>query len=117
MEMIGDVYYATGVGNTVMVTTTEGVVLLDTGLVLQSARQLRMLKEEVSDAPVSHTVLSHSHADHIGGTRFWIYGFTLAWTYLDSDQPVKSLHVLEVALAGDPENRAALELRRQTLQA
>jgi alkyl sulfatase BDS1-like metallo-beta-lactamase superfamily hydrolase len=67
-----NVYYATGVGNTVMVTTSEGVVLLDTGLVLQSARQLRMLKEEVSDAPVSHIVLSHSHADHIGGTRLWM---------------------------------------------
>jgi alkyl sulfatase BDS1-like metallo-beta-lactamase superfamily hydrolase len=66
-----NIHYATGVANTIMVTTSEGNVLLDTGLVLQSAKQLRALKEEVSDAPVKYIVLSHSHADHIGGTRFW----------------------------------------------
>jgi alkyl sulfatase BDS1-like metallo-beta-lactamase superfamily hydrolase len=66
-----NVYYATGVANTIMITTNEGNVLLDTGLALQAAKQLRLLKEEVSDAPVTHIVLSHSHADHIGGTKIW----------------------------------------------
>jgi alkyl sulfatase BDS1-like metallo-beta-lactamase superfamily hydrolase len=70
-KVTDNVHYATGVGNTIMVTTSEGNVLLDTGLVLQSAKQLRALKEQVSDAPVRYIVLSHSHADHIGGTRFW----------------------------------------------
>lgn len=70
-QIADNVYYATGVGNTIMVTTSEGNVLLDTGLVLQTAKQLRALKDEVSDAPVRYIVLSHSHADHIGGTRFW----------------------------------------------
>ena len=64
-------HYATGVGNTVMVTTSDGVVIFDTGLALQSAQQLRLLKEQVSDAPVRYVVLSHSHADHIGGAKLW----------------------------------------------
>lgn len=66
-----NVYYATGVGNAIMITTSEGNVLFDTGLALQSAKQLRLLKEEVSAGPVTHIVLSHSHADHIGGTKIW----------------------------------------------
>ena len=41
---------------------------------------------------------------------------SLAQNYLNQDQPVKTLHVLEVALAGDPANRAALQLRREALQ-
>ncbi|MEP1471177.1 MAG: MBL fold metallo-hydrolase [Halieaceae bacterium] len=69
-EIADNVYYATGVGNTIMITTTEGNVVFDTGLVLQVAKQLQALKE-VSAAPVRYIVLSHSHADHIGGTRFW----------------------------------------------
>jgi glyoxylase-like metal-dependent hydrolase (beta-lactamase superfamily II) len=59
-----------GVGNTMMITTDEGNVIFDTGLVLQVEPQLRLLKEE-SDAPVKYIVLSHSYADHIGGARFW----------------------------------------------
>jgi alkyl sulfatase BDS1-like metallo-beta-lactamase superfamily hydrolase len=70
-KVTDNIHYATGVGNTIMITTGEGVVLFDTGLVLQSASQLRLLKDEVSDGPVRYIVLSHSHADHIGGTRFW----------------------------------------------
>jgi alkyl sulfatase BDS1-like metallo-beta-lactamase superfamily hydrolase len=69
-QVSDNVYYATGVGNTMMITTDEGNVVFDTGLVLQVARQLEALKA-VSDGPVRYIVLSHSHADHIGGTRYW----------------------------------------------
>lgn len=65
-----NVFMATGVGNVIMVTTSEGNVLFDTGLVLQTPKQLAAL-QAVSDAPVHTIVLSHSHADHIGGTRFF----------------------------------------------
>jgi len=70
-QVADNVYFATGVGNTIMVTTDDGVVIYDTGLIIQSAKQLRLLKEQVSDAPVRYVVLSHSHADHVGGTRLW----------------------------------------------
>ncbi|MCB1844760.1 MAG: MBL fold metallo-hydrolase [Halioglobus sp.] len=69
-KVADNVYYATGVGNTVMVTTDEGNVIFDTGLVLQVAQQRKALRE-ISDGPIRYIVLSHSHADHIGGTRFW----------------------------------------------
>ena len=71
-EVAENIHYATGVGNTIMITTGEGVVLFDTGLVIQSANQLKILKDTVSDADVRYIILSHSHADHIGGTRFWM---------------------------------------------
>ena len=67
-----NIHYATGVGNTIMIDTDEGVVIYDTGLVLQAAKQMRMLKEQVSDAPVHSIILSHSHADHIGGAKLWM---------------------------------------------
>jgi alkyl sulfatase BDS1-like metallo-beta-lactamase superfamily hydrolase len=41
---------------------------------------------------------------------------SLAQNYLTQNQPVKALHVVEVVLAGDAANRAALELRRQALE-
>ena len=71
-EVAKDVFYATGVGNTVMVRTDDGVVIFDTGLVIQSAKQLQALRETVSDQPARYVVLSHSHADHVGGTRLWL---------------------------------------------
>lgn len=71
-EVTENIHYATGVGNTIMITTSEGVVLFDTGLIIQSANQLKLLKDTVSDADVRYIILSHSHADHIGGTRLWM---------------------------------------------
>ncbi|MFT4822160.1 MAG: alkyl sulfatase BDS1-like metallo-beta-lactamase superfamily hydrolase [Halioglobus sp.] len=71
-KIADNIHYAAGVGNTIMIDTAEGVVIYDTGLVLQSAKQLRLLKEQVSDAPVHSIILSHSHADHIGGVKFWM---------------------------------------------
>ena len=69
-QIADNVYMATGVGNVIMITTDEGNVLFDAGLVLQTPQQKKAL-EEISDAPIHTIVLSHSHADHIGGTRFF----------------------------------------------
>ena len=41
---------------------------------------------------------------------------SLARNYLTRGEPVKTLHIVEVALARDPRNQAALELRLQALQ-
>lgn len=64
------VYQVMGIGNTHLITTPAGNVLFDTGLSIQAAEQLKQLKA-VEPGPISHIILSHSHADHIGGTRFW----------------------------------------------
>ena len=94
-KVADNVFYATGVGNTVMVTTSEGNVLLDTGLVIQAAKQLRLLKEQVSDAPVRYIVLSHSHADHIGGTKFWVEEGTDIVTHRQFEEEQRYLSSLE----------------------
>lgn len=64
------VHIAYGVGNTALVQTADGNVLIDTGLSTQGAKQKRLL-QEVAPGRASHIVLSHAHADHIGGARFW----------------------------------------------
>jgi len=94
-EVAENIQYATGVGNTIMITTSEGNVLLDTGLVLQSASQLRLLKEQVSDAPIHYIILSHSHADHIGGTRFWTGEDTEIVTHKNFEEEQRYLSELE----------------------
>ncbi len=69
-ELAPGVYQATGVANTHLITTDDGDVLFDTGLALQVPQQMELLKE-VSDGPLTHIIVSHSHADHMGGTKFW----------------------------------------------
>jgi glyoxylase-like metal-dependent hydrolase (beta-lactamase superfamily II) len=94
-KVADNIHYATGVGNTIMITIPAGVVLFDTGLVLQSANQLRMLKDQVSDAQVRYIVLSHSHADHIGGTRFWVDDGTDIITHKNFEEEQRYLSELE----------------------
>ncbi len=68
------VFRASGVGNTFLIRTDEGLVLFDTGLATQAAKHKRLLQDSVP-GEVTHIVLSHSHADHIGGTKFWLAEF------------------------------------------
>ncbi len=72
IEKINDfIYQARGIGNTHVITTSEGHVLYDTGVSIQAAKQLQMLKEAMPEGNVTHIIASHSHADHIGGIKFW----------------------------------------------
>lgn len=93
-KIADNIFYATGVGNTVMIVTDEGNVLFDTGLVLQVAKQMKALKE-ISDAPVTHIVLSHSHADHVGGTKFWREEGTEIIAHADFEEEQRYLSELE----------------------
>ena len=70
-EVAPGVFRASGVGNTFVITTSEGNVVFDTGLVIQASEQIRQLKAVVGDFEPAKIVLSHSHADHVGGTRLW----------------------------------------------
>ena len=90
-----NIHYATGVGNTVVITTGDGVVVFDTGLVIQSASQLRLLKEKLSSGPVRYIILSHSHADHIGGTRFWAEKDTQIVAHTQFEEEQRYLSELE----------------------
>lgn len=69
-ELAEDVYQVQGIGNTHLINTSQGSVLFDTGIAIQAAEQISKLKPYAT-GPISHIIVSHSHADHIGGVRFW----------------------------------------------
>lgn len=69
-DLAPDVYQASGIANTHLVQTDDGYVLFDSGLALQVPQQMELLKE-VAEGPLTHIIVSHSHADHMGGVKFW----------------------------------------------
>ena len=70
VEIAPNVYQARGTGNTQMVTTPEGNVIIDTGTSRHAERH-RELLSAVSDGPIRYVVVSHAHNDHAGGVPVW----------------------------------------------
>ena len=70
VEIAPNVYQARGTGNTHMVTTPEGNVIIDTGTSWQAERH-RELLGAVSEGPIRYVVVSHAHFDHVGGVPLW----------------------------------------------
>ena len=70
-EVTDGIWQATGVGNTHLITTLGKGILFDTGLATQVPKQMKALKQAVPDLELSHIIVSHSHADHSGGVKFW----------------------------------------------
>lgn len=64
------IYQAAGFGNTFMVITSEGNVIIDTSLSLQAPRHKKLL-QAISAAPVKKIILTHGHEDHTGGVKLW----------------------------------------------
>ncbi|MGH9847303.1 MAG: alkyl/aryl-sulfatase, partial [Blastocatellia bacterium] len=64
------IYQGIGWGNTFMVTTSEGNVIIDTSIAERAPQHHRLLKAENS-GPVKYIILTHGHGDHTGGVRLW----------------------------------------------
>ena len=64
------IYQATGFGNTFLVRTQKGNVIIDTSLE-RTARRHKELLDAVDDAQPSYIIVTHGHADHIGGVATW----------------------------------------------
>jgi alkyl sulfatase BDS1-like metallo-beta-lactamase superfamily hydrolase len=64
------IYRAIGFGNTFLVVTPEGNVVIDTSIATAAPRHVKLLKA-VSTAPVRYIILTHGHGDHTGGVRLW----------------------------------------------
>jgi len=64
------VYMVPTVSNVYLVTTPEGNVVIDTAPEQMAAEAKKVLVAE-SSAPVKYIVLTHGHADHIGGIELW----------------------------------------------
>ena len=70
-EVSPGIWQATGVGNAHVIQTDGADILFDTGLATQVPKQMKALKAAIPDLDISHIVVSHSHADHQGGVKFW----------------------------------------------
>jgi alkyl sulfatase BDS1-like metallo-beta-lactamase superfamily hydrolase len=64
------IYEAYGFGNTFLVTTSDGNVIIDTSIAFMAPRHKQLLTA-VSDAPVKYIILTHGHGDHTGGVKLW----------------------------------------------
>jgi alkyl sulfatase BDS1-like metallo-beta-lactamase superfamily hydrolase len=64
------IYQAIGFGNTFMVTTSEGNVIIDTSLPANARRHQQLLKAE-NAGPIKYLILTHGHGDHAGGVPVW----------------------------------------------
>lgn len=64
------IFQAIGFGNTFLVTTKDGNVIIDTSMAFNAARHKQLLEAE-SKAPIKYIVLTHAHGDHTGGVTAW----------------------------------------------
>ena len=64
------IFKATGFGNSFLVTTKEGSIIIDTGLVFTAKKQKKLLSA-ISDAPAKAIFITHAHGDHTGGIDLW----------------------------------------------
>lgn len=70
LRITDQIYQATGFGNSFMVVTPEGNVIIDTSSAASAPRHHRLL-QAVSDKPVKYIILTHGHGDHTGGVSQW----------------------------------------------
>jgi alkyl sulfatase BDS1-like metallo-beta-lactamase superfamily hydrolase len=64
------IWLALGFGNSYLITTADGNVLVDTSLAVHARRHKRLF-QKVSDRPLRAIVLTHGHGDHRGGVPVW----------------------------------------------
>src|SRR5271155_1332307 len=70
VKITDNIYEAIGFGNTFLVTTAEGNVIIDTSNLAAAQLHVKLLKAR-SAAPVKYIILTHGHGDHTGGVGLW----------------------------------------------
>ncbi|MDH5572376.1 MAG: MBL fold metallo-hydrolase [Gammaproteobacteria bacterium] len=70
IQVSPQIYMTPGYSNTMMIITTEGVVIIDTSSADQAQMHYDLLKAVSSD-PVRYIILTHGHGDHRGGISLW----------------------------------------------
>jgi len=69
-EVHESIYKATGFGNTFMVVTKKGNVIIDTSMPNVAPKHKELLSA-VSDGPIHTIIITHAHGDHTGGIDLW----------------------------------------------
>ncbi len=69
-KITDNIYMAEGFGNTFLVTTPEGNVIIDTSLAENAVKHKKLLDQVDSRAP-KYIIVTHAHGDHIGGVPTW----------------------------------------------
>lgn len=69
-KITDNIYYASGFGNTFLVVTEDGNVVIDTSLSRTAAAHKALLDKVDARAP-EYIVVTHAHGDHIGGVATW----------------------------------------------
>ena len=71
--------------NTVLISTAEGLVVVDVGLTPARARAtLAAFKQVVPWGPIKALIYTHSHIDHVGGATVWAGEGTPIWATADT---------------------------------
>lgn len=70
VKITDHIYQAIGFGNTFLVTTSDGNVIIDTSSANVAPLHVKLLKA-ISKAPVKYIILTHAHGDHTGGVPLW----------------------------------------------
>jgi alkyl sulfatase BDS1-like metallo-beta-lactamase superfamily hydrolase len=70
IKITDHIYQAIGFGNTFLVITPAGNVVIDTSSANVAPLHVKLLKA-VSSAPVKYIILTHGHGDHTGGVALW----------------------------------------------
>jgi glyoxylase-like metal-dependent hydrolase (beta-lactamase superfamily II) len=65
-----NIFQAIGFGNTFLVTTPAGNVVIDTSMPFNAALHKRLLTAE-NAGPIKYIILTHAHGDHTGGVSAW----------------------------------------------
>lgn len=65
VEFKKDLFYAPGFGNVGVVLTSEGVVIIDTGINRDFAENIYQQIRERTDLPIRYIIYTHGHMDHV----------------------------------------------------
>lgn len=73
-EVTDGVYVAIGyaLGNSILIATEAGNIIIDTTESVEAAREIRTEFEQISNMPIVAVIYTHGHPDHILGTSVFL---------------------------------------------